>query len=62
MFFWSSAAFFSRLIFSKKIIQEHYQSVKQVESRYAGSELFAKVINRRQKSTLAGKGLICLKV
>ena len=55
---------FSKL-FKKKIILEHYQSVKLFESRSgltfclscSGSKLFAKVISRRQKSPLARKEL-----
>ena len=47
----------------KKLFQEHYQSVKQFESRsgptfcrsWSGSKLFAKVISRRQKPPLAKK-------
>ena len=49
----------------KKLFWEHYQSVKQFESRsgptkgrsWSGSRLFAKVISRWQKSPLAHKGI-----
>ena len=50
-----SADFF-KIIFFKKICQEHYQSVKQFGSRL-GFKPFAKVIRRQQKSPLARKEL-----
>ena len=40
--------FFSKLTFSKKIIQEHYKSVKTVCRSWPGPKLFAKIISRRQ--------------
>ena len=55
--------FFKIFFFSKKIFQEHYQSVKQFGSRsgptfcrsWSGSELFVKGIIGPQKSPLARK-------
>ena len=55
---------FNELSF-RYFFREHYQSVKQVGSRsgptfcrsWSGSKLFAKVISRRQNSSLAGKEL-----
>ena len=54
------------LTFFKNVFQVHYQSVKQFGSRsgpkfcqsWSGSKLFAKVISRWQKSSLARKELL----
>ena len=54
---------FSKLTYSKKFFQEHYQSVYQFEARSrltfcrscSGSKLFAEVNSRQQKSPFARK-------
>ena len=61
----SSADFFSKLTFFQKFIQEHNQGVKQLGFRlgptfcwsWSGSKMFAMVISRRQKLSLARKEL-----
>ena len=54
-----SSAFFKINCF-KIFSQEHYQSVKRIwmDLGLSGSEVFAKVVSRQQKSLLAWKELI----
>ena len=63
--FWCRLLTFFKINCCKKFFHEHYQNVKQFESRSemtfcssrSESKLFVKVISRQQKSLLAGKEL-----